>query len=385
MEPSVAAQLTEVRERLDRALAANAPTATIFGDAGQAYHAYAVVDAAEACYRNAQSLDPSDFRWPYLLGILQQDDGRLDEAATSFARALSGPNQYYPAWIRLATVHVALGRLDDAAAALERVRAHAPDDPARLVVEGELDLARRQYDAALKALTRALELQPRASRLHYLIGMAHRNLGHLDEARAHLDLAGPIGVRPRDQILEEVQNLRQGANAFMIEGHLAFRAGDYAGAAAAFGRAAEFTGETEPAALVNLAAAEAMLGRRNDAEGHLRRVLALDRNHVGALFNLGTLLASVGDHTAAEPLFRRAVALAPSDGGARLGLGLSLAALGRHAAALAALAAAGEIPRDRCADTLKALEAMTALPDPDTRRRAAALGQRLRSAGPCAK
>src|SRR5262245_11265512 len=104
MEAAVKAQLAEARARLDGELAGRRPTAAMFGETGRVYQAYALAEAAEACYRNAEGLDPDDVRWPYLLAILQQDGNRLEEAAASLRRALARPARYYPAMIRLASV-----------------------------------------------------------------------------------------------------------------------------------------------------------------------------------------------------------------------------------------------------------------------------------------
>ena len=384
VDTAVAAQLQDARAKLDAQIARRSTTAAAFGDTGRLYHAYGLVDAAAACYRNAALLDPTDFRWPYLLGVLFQDHYRLDEAAESLTRALAMPDRYYPAMVRLANIELARGRLDAAAAALAPARAHAPDDPALLAAAGELALARKQYAEAVALLTSALERQPRATRLHYPIGMAYRALGRLTEAREHLARAGEAGIRPLDPIVDEVRALRRGEHVFMMEGHTALRAGDLHGAAAAFAGALDASGGASVAALTNLAAVEARRGRTADALQHLRRAAEIAPQDAEVMFNLGVLLAFLQRHAEAEPLLRQAIERAPDDQPARVALGLTLLALNRHEDGVGMLEAVKAFEPARCADIIAALAAPARSSDESLRRRAAALDARIRLAANCA-
>jgi len=384
MEPVVAKQLADIRAKLDKAIARGNATGPLFGETGRVYHAYLIVDAAEACYRNAEILEPTEFQWPYLLGVLQQDDNRLDDAAASLERALARPEQYYPAWVRLATVELARGRIDAAATALARVREHAPNDPARLLVEGQVALAQRDYDRALDALTRAVRLQPRANRLHYLIGMTYRAMGNSDAARDELKQSGAVGVRPLDPLIDGVRSLRRGASAYMVDGFAALRAGDNEGAADAFRRAVEIGGSVTVTALVNLAAAESRLGHNGEAIASLNRARQLEPDNVPALYNLGLLLDRESRHAEAEGLFRRAMELSPNDDQVRTALGRTLLARDKPADGLAMLEAIRAIDPADCASTLEALAGVQRSPDAATHERAAALDRRLR-AGVCSR
>jgi Flp pilus assembly protein TadD len=328
LDEPVARQLRQVRAALDAA-PRDAAGAAAFGDAGRHYHAYEILAPAEACYRNAAALAPADFRWPYLLGVLQQDAGRLDDARESLMRALSGPERYYPGLLRLAALELAQGRNAEAERWLAPARAHSPEDPALLALEGELALAGGRAEVAAAALEKALRQEPRATRLHYVLGMAYRALARTDDARRELARAGPVGVRARDPLVEGVRALRLGESSYMIEGHQALRAGDLPAAADAFGRAAEASGGTSVPALLNQAAALAQLGRRDEALARLAEARHLDPRHTGVLFNSGVLLVQAGRAVEAEPMFAEVVRQSPGDAEARAEWGLSLAALRR--------------------------------------------------------
>src|SRR5262245_2230427 len=59
-----------------------------YGELGMLLQAAEHPEAAEPCYRNAQTLMPADPRWPYYLGRLYQTTGRPSESEAAFARAL---------------------------------------------------------------------------------------------------------------------------------------------------------------------------------------------------------------------------------------------------------------------------------------------------------
>ncbi len=329
LDPAVAAPLAEARARLDAALREGRPAAALFADAGRRYHAYDMRAPAEACYLNAAALAPDDFRSWYLLGVTRHEGGDLEGAAAALGRALAGPDRYYPGLLRMAAVQLALGRPEEAERWLAPARVHSPDDPALLALDGEIALAGGRPAAAAAALEEALRVQPRASRLHYLLGMAYRGLSRRAEARAELAQAGAVGVAARDPVLDEVRALRRGETGDLIEGQQAFRAGDHAAAAAAFARAVEASGGSSVPALVNLAAAEERLGRHDAALARLQQARAVDPGHPLVNFNLGLLLAQDGRSTEAEALLAEAVIRSPQDAEARFEWGLVLVTLGR--------------------------------------------------------
>ena len=376
MAPAVARQLAGVREQLEAARRAGRVEAETWGEAGRHYHAYGLAAPAEACYRNAQAEAPGDFRWPYLRGLVLADDSRAEEALQALDQALARPERYYPALVRAAQIEITLGRLESAARRLEPARAQAGDDPAFLAATGELALAQGRPAEAASSLARALAAQPRANRLHYPLAMALRALGRTDEARQHLVQAGAVGVRPRDPLFEAVQALRLGEQAHLMEGHHAFRAGDFAAAARAYAEAFEQSGRTSAGALVNQAAAEARLGREAEAVEHLREALRLEPGSASALYNLGVLLTRAGRPAEAEPVLRELVTRAPEDAGARLELGLVLLSLGRGEEGLQQLAPLTPEPA-RCAAALAVLDAAAASGQPAAAR-AAELAERWR-------
>jgi tetratricopeptide (TPR) repeat protein len=361
LEATVGRQLGAVQEALRADLAGEGATdadrATAFGDLGRLYHAYSFDEAAEACYRNAETLAPGDFRWPYLLGVLRQGAGRLAEADEDYRRALEIWPASIAAQVHRAEVAVTENRLDDAERILGRAMADAPDLPAGLALRGQIDLARGRYREAADRLEAALQAVPVANRLHYPLAMAYRGLGEEETARRHLARRGMIGLRPPDPLLDEIEGLRQGERVQLLRGRVAFRAGRFAEAAEAFAAALEARPDSVPAR-INLGATLLQLGDRAGAIDQFRAALATDPDNATAHYDLGALLVGGGDDDAALPHLGRAVELDPDDAEAQLQLAELLARRDRFADALPAytraarLTPADERPRLGGADAL---------------------------------
>jgi len=84
LEPEVRQQLLSTQSTLAAAVKDPATSLAIlseaYGTTGEIYHAYSLISSARECYLNANRLTPKDFRWVYLLGKLDQEEGRVDDA-----------------------------------------------------------------------------------------------------------------------------------------------------------------------------------------------------------------------------------------------------------------------------------------------------------------
>jgi tetratricopeptide (TPR) repeat protein len=339
LEPAVAEQLGLLVATVDALAGEGAPAdrlAQAHGLLGQALHAYSMAAGAESAYLEAHRLAPADFRWPYLLAYLLQQQNRLEEALAYFARAQAVRRDYPPLVVRLGDLHLARNRVDEARAAYETALALDPSSAAARYGLGQVAMSRRDYQSAVELFTLVLDLVPDANRVHYVLAMAHRGLGQMDPARAHLQRQGPVGVRTADPLVDALADLVRGARLLLVRGRMAFDAGRYREAAEAFKRALA----AEPdnlAAVVNLGSALERTGDVEGAIGQFRRALKLDADNRSALFNLGVLSAASDRHEEAVRHLSRLVAFEPADHAARIALGRALARSGRLDEALAAM------------------------------------------------
>ena len=61
--------------RIAGSTSTEADLATAYGELGMVLQAAEYFDAAEPCYRNAQTVAPTELRWPYYLGHLYKSKG----------------------------------------------------------------------------------------------------------------------------------------------------------------------------------------------------------------------------------------------------------------------------------------------------------------------
>jgi tetratricopeptide (TPR) repeat protein len=361
LETAVAEQIGEMQRLLSAQAAEPDPlkAAAVHGELGQIYLAYGFNDAAGDCFRIAALLDSRDGRWPYLWGAAEQAAGRLDEAAAAYAKALALGPAAAVANVRIGEIRLLQGRVEEAEAALEAALAIPGLKAAANSLLGQAALARRDFRAAAEHLEAALAAVPEANRLHHPIALAYRGLGDRPKAEEHLRLAGQVGLKPPDPLLDALSGLRVGERVALMRGRVAALAGRHADAAEEFRRALAARPESVEGR-VNLGSMLALMGDRTGAVEQLREALRLDPANATAHFNLATLLPpdqalthveaalavrsndaearllrarllrDAGRLTEALPEYVRAVELAPGDEAARLGEAETLVRLGRY-------------------------------------------------------
>lgn len=313
LEAVVAAQLQEARTSLTRALEApGAAAAPLYLELGRLYHAYGLLDGAEACYRNVLRLDPASFPAAYLLGRALQTQGRFAEAVPSLRAALLLGPRYLAAWIHLGDAYRSLDQLTLAQDSYQWAALLAPQDPVVLARRGEVALAAGDPAEAARLLEAALEAQPGADRLHYSLAMAYRAQGDRDRARQHLSRSGKVGVRPRDPLEDELATLVRGERVRLVSGRMAYSVGRYDQAVEQFRDALRADPESTRAR-VNLAASLYRIGERDEARQHLLEVLRRAPDNVTAHYDLGLFAGYESRHAEAASHLARAHQLAPED------------------------------------------------------------------------
>ncbi|HLZ76819.1 tetratricopeptide repeat-containing sulfotransferase family protein [Phenylobacterium sp.] len=185
----------------------------------------------------------------------------------------------------------------------ERVLAAAPKDPRALLI---LASAKRRLGDAAGAKTLLAPLArawPNAANTHYELGLALTDLGEAGDAAGALRHA----VRLNPDL----------ADAWRALGDLAFKAGDIAGADAAYAEH-RIAAVTEPA--LKPAARALYGGRFVEAEALLRPYLAARLNDGAATRLLAEAHLRQGRYPDAEVLFSRCLELDPQHDGARFSL-----------------------------------------------------------------
>lgn len=327
LEPDVRDQLTEVEKGLTAAInkpdTTDAALAETLGNAGKIYHAYSLTLPARECYLNAALLAPKDFRWPYLLAKIDQQDGRMDEAIRRFEEASSLNPEYVAVEVNLGNIYLETNVSAKAESRFKKALAREHENAAALYGLGQLALSQRNYAAAVSYFEKALQQAPGANRIHYSLALAYRGAGDLTKAEAHLAQRGTVGIRVADPLFDQLPDLIEGERLHLVRGRAALEAKRFADAAVEFRKAIAAKPDSV-AAHLNLGTTLVQMNDLIAAVTEFRIVLRLDSENANAHFNLAIVLATQNEHRAAIEELQALLKTNPEDLNARLFLAKEL-------------------------------------------------------------
>jgi len=303
----------------ERAGVSEARLSRSYGEMGMLYHAYKLYDAAEACYRNAQALEPRTFRWPYYLGTVHMQQSDSDSAVAAFQQALSIKADDVPALVNLAQTHLAANRPDKAEPFFKRALAEDAACAAAHVGLGEIAALRREHELAAQHFKTALQLQPNATAVHYALAMAYRNLKQTGKAAEHLRKRGYAEVSVSCPLMAAVKALPVGVKRHMEAGVAAGKAGNTTVALEELRKAVQADPDN-PLARFNLGIVLARSGDRDGAIQQYREAIRLRPNFARAHRELAVVLANKRAYDEALTHFLEAVTHDPQQFDAHLGL-----------------------------------------------------------------
>jgi tetratricopeptide (TPR) repeat protein len=214
------------------------------------------------------------------LGAALQSEGRLDEAAAHYRRAIALRPDYAAAYSNLGTALRGQGRLDEAVTAYERAITLQPDFP-----DAHYNLANALVDqgkapAAIEHFHVALRVVPGSAEVHNNLGIALAANGKAEEAMAEFRAA--LVADP--------------------------------GSAKAHRNLGDLLAGTE---------------RRADAIDHLRRAAELAPADATIHYDFGSVLLEAGQLDEAIKEFRAALAITPASAETLNNLGIALASQGK--------------------------------------------------------
>ncbi|MEM6793223.1 MAG: tetratricopeptide repeat protein [Acidobacteriota bacterium] len=348
-EPAVKAQLEAAFEAVESSELTDRQRADAYGELARTLHAYELRESGEAAYRNARSLAPSAFEWSYLLGVVLQELGTLEEAAKVFGRALEIQPENLPARVRLADVLLKANRLDAAEAELKLALDQDPQCALAHYFSGQIALERGDAEAAVGSYLRVLELQPQADRLYNSLARAYRSLGDLEKTASALERAGAREVFLEDPLYIALQELELSSAAFVRRAGRAQFAGAGETAIQLYRRAVE-TSPINAEARAGLGASLAQIGQLEEALEHLEAALEHGEESAWVRYNIAGVHRMAGQSAPALANYRAAVEIEPDYLDAWVGLAQILAAGGRFDEAIQNLES--RIPAGRDLPTL---------------------------------
>ena len=338
LEPATQERLREARSRLDEALTSAdespADLGLAFGALGQLYYVYDLTDLSKVCFLNAQTLLPTDHRWPHYLGVIYILDGEQQVAEVSLRRALELEPGDHAALVRLGDVQYQMKNLAAATEIYEEVLAARPASAAASTVwVGSLP-CRGTMPPPSRSSRRPSNCSHPPTRSIIRWGWRSGSRVISSAARSHLALNRGGRLRIEDPLMDELGSLLQSSQMYFDAGVDAMRRADYETALRSFSIARDLKPD-DYLIPYNIALALLSLGQEDEAVGWLQTSVSLNPDFRDGQFNLAMMLANRGNLEAAADHFREAHRIDPEDAEAHLQWATALGLTGQEEQAIA--------------------------------------------------
>jgi tetratricopeptide (TPR) repeat protein len=281
-------------------------------------------------------LDAATFRWGYLLGLIQAQQGDCEHAATTLREALSTEPESLPAQLSLGASLLGSGQWQEAVKLYEAIIGKHPDSADAYYGLGRVRAILNDLNGAIVSLRKACELLPNFGAAHYALGHTYERLGQRDQSVEELALfeRNKRFVAPlEDRILDEISALNTDSLEALRKGEQLEREAKFEDAVGAYEAALGINARLV-SAHVHLIALYGRQGQAAKAEEHFRAAAALKPDEPESYFNYGLLLADQQKFAEAGQAFRRALEINSVYPGAHLNLGYMLEAQGKVPEAL---------------------------------------------------
>lgn len=280
---------------------------------GLRHERHGETEEAVASYRHVVAADPGFAEAHGNLGVLLVKLGNEDEGSVELTRALiDKPDPRYHRV--LADI---LGRKNlPGLAAFHREQARAaspddaeaqsrPDDPSAFIKQAEAKVAAGDYDSAIGAYLRAVELKGPGEQLHYSLGVLYERKGMLDEAAEEY-------LKALQYTPDNGDARRRLADIYSLRGSFAKAAEQY--------RELLRTRADNPLLHLKLGHVYEMSRKFPEATAEYERALKLDPDNLKAHKDFARLLALRGLHDRAAVQYREVLRLKKDDKETRLAL-----------------------------------------------------------------
>ncbi|MEZ5352062.1 MAG: tetratricopeptide repeat protein [Bryobacteraceae bacterium] len=359
---------------------------------GRTLLAYRFDESALPCFQRARTLAPDSFRWPYYIGLIEQNRGNHRVAVDAFALCLNRKPDDPPAMLRMADSLAALENWDGAARAYQALLALGPSARAHYGL-GKVYAATGQLDQAAAQFNRACGIFPRYGEARRALAAIYRkkgDTGRLQEQISFLRTGADREPPLSDPLLTQAVDLEKSASRLAKAGQRLLEAGlpkaaireldsalamdpndlgAHLYAITAYQQVDDFNtarrhyesavtlSPDEPLAYLFRARGLLERGRYDEAREAALALISIDPSNVEASTLLGDTELALGHPGEAERHYRRAYQADPDSPAANNGLGLLLYARRDFPSALRHLVKAQNMPDSQVLPALEALAA----------------------------
>jgi tetratricopeptide (TPR) repeat protein len=313
-------------------------SAAVWGRVGMVLFAHDRYGDAVGFLVQAEKLDPTDVRWPYLTGLaLLSARGQPEEGIEALERAARVAPDDDGVQLRLAEEYLKGHRLDEAEPLFSALLARQPDNARALLGRGQILLQRCLWHEALNPLHKAARSPAAHRSARVALAEAFLRLGDSPSAeteRRRAQDAGPDLPWP-DAIVAEAKEFRTGLQARLEQSIELMSTGRLDQALATAQALVQHHPQSDEAH-VTLAKVLMKMDRLDPAAIELRRAIELKPQAAEAHFLLAATSMKRADYRAAEESYRRAIEAKPTYGVAYFQLGHCLLKQGEKTKAIAA-------------------------------------------------
>jgi len=165
---------------------------------GIVYAANSLWPEARIAFQNSAKLKPGEPLARLYASIATQEIGDLDTALSMLRKVTTQFPDFPQGYYHFGEALLRAGMIEEAGPAFQRLIVLAPRQWHGYAGLGDVKLRQGNYAEAAKLLAKAVESSSDAKRPHYLLGLAYRGLGRLEDAKLELALGVSQGDSPMD-------------------------------------------------------------------------------------------------------------------------------------------------------------------------------------------
>jgi protein O-GlcNAc transferase len=257
-------------------------------------------------FKQAATLDASDFRWPYFISILLAKSGD-QESLQWFERARKIKPDYAPMFVNYGNTLFQFNKNDQAAEKYKQALIYDPKCPQAFFGLARIDFAQDDLENSYKNLKQALQLNPSYSEAQNLLITVCKRL---KRTGCNVSMAKSTSQKTElnDPVYAELANEGVSSLWYRYRGSEYLKKGMYDNAVTEFQTALQLRPDAQ--SQEDLAEALRSSGRFEEAEQHYRAALKLHPT-ANNYFQSAVSFAKLGQYNDAEQNFKKAIQLKP--------------------------------------------------------------------------